>query len=77
MSCVLRMSGQCSYMSVRKTNMYGNRAYTWGFMDDLMYEIPGRDNYGANITDDATGLTLYSVNTGADLVPVNTANFHR
>ena len=57
--------------------MYGNRAYTWGFMDDLMYEIPGRDNYGANITDDATGLTLYSVNTGADLVPVNTANFHR
>lgn len=51
------------------------RTYHWGLLDDLMYEIPGRDNYGVNISDDATGLTFYDIND--DTKPVNTANYHR
>ncbi|XP_052820683.1 uncharacterized protein LOC128246493 [Mya arenaria] len=59
-------------------NSYIPRTYLWGLLDDLMYEIPGKDNYGANITDDSLGLTMYHVNSNTEpLEPVNTAYYNR
>nr|KAG5705262.1 hypothetical protein BaRGS_010713 [Batillaria attramentaria] len=43
-------------------------------LDELMGEIPGLDNYGANITDKVFGLTKYQLK---DETPLNTAYYHR
>ncbi|KAL4240644.1 hypothetical protein ACF0H5_001435 [Mactra antiquata] len=52
-------------------------SYGWGLLDDLMYQIPGKDNYGVNITDAGLGLTLYDIRQSNPLLPLNTANYHR
>ncbi|KAH3869583.1 hypothetical protein DPMN_032752, partial [Dreissena polymorpha] len=50
----------------------------WSLLDELMYEIPGKDNYGTNVTDDALGQKLYHVNSDpTNLTPINTAHYHR
>ncbi|XP_052268520.1 uncharacterized protein LOC127869902 [Dreissena polymorpha] len=54
------------------------RSYDWGLLDDLMYQIPGKDNYAANLYDDGLGETLYHYNKGFDaLVKLNTAFYNR
>nr|KAG5705260.1 hypothetical protein BaRGS_010711 [Batillaria attramentaria] len=48
-------------------------------LDQLMEEIPGKDNYGANITDSVFGLTKYQVKHQASDEDklLNTAYYHR
>lgn len=62
-----------------KLNEYGvdrlNNQY-FNFLDGLMAEIPGKDNYGANMTDDAFGLLNMDVRHGVDAA-LNTAMYHR
>ncbi|XP_052257663.1 uncharacterized protein LOC127862540 [Dreissena polymorpha] len=54
------------------------RAYDWGVLDDLMYQIPGKDNYGAQLLDDGSGDTLYHYNTKVNaLLELNTAHYNR
>ncbi|KAL3890663.1 hypothetical protein ACJMK2_002944 [Sinanodonta woodiana] len=55
-----------------------NKGYSWGLLDELMYEIPGKDNYVANITDDPFGLTAYHTrSTTHNLTKLNTGYYHR
>ena len=49
----------------------------WGLLDELMGEIPGRDNYAGNLTDDAFDLTAYSLNPKEEKKPLNAAYYHR
>ncbi|XP_052268772.1 uncharacterized protein LOC127870155 [Dreissena polymorpha] len=54
------------------------RPYEWGILDDLMNEIPGKDNYGAEIFDDGSGETLYHYNSRVNaLEKLNTAYYNR
>ena len=48
----------------------------WGLLDELMSEIPGKDNYQGNLIDDAFGLTAYSLNPKEDK-KLNSAYYHR
>ncbi|KAH3874985.1 hypothetical protein DPMN_038243 [Dreissena polymorpha] len=57
---------------------YAFRPYEWGILDDLMNEIPGKDNYGAEIFDDGSGETLYHYNSRVNaLEKLNTAYYNR
>jgi len=62
-----------------KLNEYGvermNNKY-FNYLDGLMAEIPGKNNYGANMTDDAFGLLNMDVSSTTDK-PLNTAMYHR
>ena len=46
------------------------------FLDDLMEQVPGKNNYGANIVDDTIDGKAYPV-TGDVETPLNTAYYHR
>ena len=46
------------------------------FLDTLMHEIPGKDNYQGNITDDAMGATVLHIN-GQSNEEANAAFYHR
>lgn len=46
-----------------------------GFIDSLMSEIPGLDNYGGNLTDEALNLPAYC--PGKEQKILNTAYYHR
>jgi len=48
--------------------------YQWNMLDDWMGEIPGKDNYGVHITDDAFGLPKLRLDKE---VPINVGNYHR
>ena len=48
----------------------------WSLLDELMGEIPGRDNYPGNLTDDTFGLTAYSLNPKEEK-KLNAAYYHR
>lgn len=50
--------------------------YNYDIIDDLMYEIPGVDNYLGHLTDDTFGELKYKVNTKTPTV-LNTARYHR
>jgi len=62
-----------------KINEYGTDRYNnVGFLDSLMAEIPGKNNYKwANMTDDAFGLMNYDVSDKDGNTPLNTAHYHR
>ena len=45
-------------------------------LDDLMGQVPGKNNYGANITDDTVGGKAYPV-SGDTETPLNAAYYHR
>ena len=45
-------------------------------LDDLMEQVPGKNNYGANITDDTVAGKAYPVSGDMD-TPFNTAYYHR
>jgi len=48
--------------------------FQWNQLDDWMQEVPGKDNYGAKIEDDAFGLPKMTL----DLTKkINVANYHR
>lgn len=51
-----------------------HRTYQWSELDDWMGQIPGKDNYGVNITDDAFGLPKLRLDQA---VPLNVASYHR
>ena len=46
----------------------------YDLLDKLMYEIPGLDNYKANITDEAFGMTAVEYNSNK---PLNAGFYHR
>ena len=48
--------------------------YKWGKLDELMSQIPGKDNYRANITDSVFGLTKYHLERNE---PLNTGFYNR
>ncbi|KAK3583174.1 hypothetical protein CHS0354_025691 [Potamilus streckersoni] len=55
-----------------------NKAYRWGLLDELMYQVPGKDNYGANIVDDPFGLTAYHIRSPTkNMTKLNTGYYHR
>ncbi|XP_012943153.1 uncharacterized protein LOC106013032 [Aplysia californica] len=61
-----------------KLNEFGTDRYNYySFLDSLMGEIPGKDNYGANLTDDAFGLLNYDVGVTSKMSVLNTAMYHR
>lgn len=51
-----------------------NSFYQWGQMDDWMYEIPGKDNYGAHKVDDVFGLPKLTLDMSEH---INVAHYHR
>ena len=51
-----------------------DRLQTWDLLDKIMKQIPGKDNYGANITDDVYNLKKMDVFTDNVL---NTGYYHR
>ena len=54
------------------------RSYHWGLLDDLMYQIPGKDNYPGVITESSYGATAYTIKSTPDnMVKLNTARYHR
>ena len=53
-----------------------HRGSKFTLLDTIMAEIPGKDNYGANIKDDAFGLLAYDISKSSDTV-LNAANYHR
>ncbi|KAK3761894.1 hypothetical protein RRG08_060626 [Elysia crispata] len=58
-------------------NEFGTeRGSKFTLLDTIMAEIPGKDNYGANIKDDAFGLLAYDISKSSDTV-LNAANYHR
>ncbi|KAH3866832.1 hypothetical protein DPMN_029955, partial [Dreissena polymorpha] len=59
----------------RAVQRYVSKPYGWGILDELMYEIPGKDNYGTTVTDDALGQTVYHVKNAS--LPLNTAHYQR
>ncbi|XP_013410914.1 uncharacterized protein LOC106174068 isoform X1 [Lingula anatina] len=55
------------------------KAYQRSFLDELMEQIPGKDNYPANITDDIFGYTAFTLDPdedGNDRV-LNAGYYHR
>ncbi|GFO42564.1 hypothetical protein PoB_006906900 [Plakobranchus ocellatus] len=60
-----------------KINEFGTERNTqYTLMDSIMAEIPGKDNYGTNISDAAFGLMTYDISkTG--YVPLNAGHYHR
>lgn len=50
--------------------------YLYETMDDLMYEIPGVDNYPGHLTDDSFGELKHRADTKTPTV-LNTARYHR
>ncbi|XP_013410966.2 uncharacterized protein LOC106174113 [Lingula anatina] len=55
------------------------KAYQRSFLDELMEQIPGKDNYPANITDDMFGYTAFALDPdedGNDRV-LNAGYYHR
>ncbi|XP_071101421.1 uncharacterized protein [Haliotis cracherodii] len=49
---------------------------TYSLMDELMSEIPGKDNYVANLKEDVFGDLLYDASKTDD-TPLNTGYYHR
>ncbi|RUS70406.1 hypothetical protein EGW08_021834, partial [Elysia chlorotica] len=57
-------------------NEFGTeRGTKYTILDKMMAEIPGKDNYGATIQDDAFGLLAYDISKTPDTV-LNAANYH-
>ena len=49
----------------------------YGLLDELMAEIPGKDNYQGNLEDSAFGVTAYSLNPKEPEKKLNAAYYHR
>ena len=42
-------------MAVEDKDVWTERVRKYGLLDELMAEIPGKDNYGAHLEDDSLG----------------------
>lgn len=53
--------------------------FSYGLIDDLMYQVPGKDGYSANLQDDAFGAVATEINAdeNGDKAPLNTAFYTR
>ena len=69
------LNGQHYDVFITNNDCY--RSYHWGLLDDLMYEIPGKDNYPGVIYDSAFGLPAYQIKPQSPLKKLNTARYHR
>jgi hypothetical protein len=49
----------------------------FGLLDKLMSEIPGKDNYPANVVDGALGQEAYSMDPEKDGQKLNAGYYHR
>ncbi len=60
------------------TDNWKDGFYTYGLIDELMAEIPGKDNYNAVLRDTAFGENAYNFNlVDGEQVPLNAAYYHR
>jgi len=50
-------------LNPRNTTAWFEGPTAWEFLDQLMEQIPGKDNYGANLTDDSFGFTTLHYNS--------------
>lgn len=73
--CVMSADEEDGYNSMTLLLMF--RSYMWGSLDDLMYEIPGKDNYGAFLIDESLGLEYHIHSTTDSMQKLNTAYYHR
>ncbi|XP_013383323.1 uncharacterized protein LOC106153767 [Lingula anatina] len=60
----------------RDSNTWSERTSSYGLLDQLMEEIPGKNNYAGNLTDDAFESTAYEY-YAKDSKPINVAYYHR
>lgn len=68
--------GGNGYKANKGYGHFADRRYLHGRIDDIMYEIPGKDNYGGNLEDGAFGLIKHRVDTKNKTV-LNVAMYHR
>ena len=61
----------------RNSNVWRDVKSTFGFLDKLMGEIPGKDNYPNNLKDDALGQLAYSMDPEKAGKPLNAGYYHR
>lgn len=54
---------------------YNNPRFT--LLDELMSEIPGKDNYQGNLTDEAFGLAAHTLDPNKPAGKLNAAHYHR
>ena len=66
----------CDLQTESQSGSYNDTRYLHGRLDDIMYEIPGKDNYPGDITDDKFGEVKYRVDTQNRTV-LNAARYHR
>ena len=58
------------------TDRWVDKHSQYGILDELMSEIPGKDNYGAVLNDSSFNIVTLPHDTSIQ-TPLNTANFHR
>jgi len=66
--------------SYNSTLMHGQedpKSYTFGLLDRIMEEIPGKDNYPANIQDHFFGFNEYDMASVNESTLINDAYYHR
>lgn len=57
-----------------REGVFGKR---YGLLDELMAEIPGKDNYPGDLTDEAFGLSVLNLDPGQAGKKLNVAKYHR
>ena len=58
------------------TDVWVDKHSQHGFLDELMFQIPGKDNYGAVLTDSSFNIDTFPYDI-LDETPLNVANYHR
>lgn len=61
----------------RNTYKWKDKQYYYNLLDKLMAEIPGMDNYPANLTDNAFGQRAYHMNPQGKEQILNAGYYHR
>ena len=64
-------------LNPRDTDTWRDSMGKFGLLDKLMSEIPGKDNYPANIVDGALGQEAYSMDPAKDGEKLNAGYYHR
>ncbi|XP_032234276.2 uncharacterized protein LOC116616310 [Nematostella vectensis] len=49
----------------------------WGLLDEIMAEIPGKDNYAGNLTDEAFDIDAYSLDPKHQGAKLDASRYHR
>ena len=61
----------------KDSDVWLERTGDFGLLDKLMSEIPGKDNYPANISDSVLDQEAYSMDPGKDGEKLNAGYYHR